>query len=61
MDRHIQKKLLTNELQNYYRQLEVAELYDNIGDREFFKSMITYTEEKLSDLYTPTEWIVEAE
>lgn len=61
MDRHIEKSLLMTELEQYYRNLELAELYDNIGDREFFKSMIVFTEEKLSDLYTPSEWVLESE
>lgn len=51
MDRHVEKKLLITELDQYYRQLELAELYDNLGDREWYQAIIKHTEGKLSDLY----------
>lgn len=51
MDRHVEKKLLNTELQQYYRQLELAELYDNLGDKEWYKAIIEHTEGRLNDLY----------
>jgi len=51
VDRHVEKNLLMTELERYYRQLEVAEIYDNMGDREWYKTIIQHTEGKLNDLY----------
>lgn len=45
-----ERELLLIELDQYYDRLATAERYDNIGDREWYSEMITYTRGKLEAL-----------
>lgn len=50
MDLRKERCLLMIELDDYYNRLEVAERYDNFGEREWYKEMISLTEAKLMQL-----------
>lgn len=50
LDLNKEKALLMIELDEFYNRLEIAEKYDNLGDREWFLEMIQFTKAKLDRL-----------
>lgn len=50
MDRKIQRALLMTELDEFNKRFEVAERYDNAGDKEFYRTLINETKTKIYDL-----------
>ena len=50
MDRRSEKALLEVELLEFSQRLELAERYDNVGEREFYKELISLNKSKLDHL-----------
>lgn len=50
LDSKKERVLLMLELDDYYNRLDIAERFDNYGDREWYREMIMLTESKLQAL-----------
>lgn len=57
VDRRSEKALLEVELLEFSQRLELAERYDNVGEREFYKELISLNKSKLDYLMGAKSWV----